>query len=124
MILIEIKNIIKELEGILINDERFKDSYHFKNQVKMIYKKNNLNNIYNNNTDITPIISNLIALNKECKQPTIEPTIKPTIDPTIDPTDSLIDQLIKEILEFKPTKDTCAIIRNKIAEEHEKMFKK
>ena len=66
MILIEIKNIINELEEILIKDERFKDSYHFKNQVKIIYKKNNLNNNLNNNSniDITPFISNLINLNK------------------------------------------------------------
>lgn len=66
MILIEIKNIINELEEILIKDERFKESYHFKNQVKIIYKKNNLNNNLNNNSniDITPFISNLINLNK------------------------------------------------------------
>ena len=129
MILIEIKNIIKELEEILINDERFKDSYHFKNQVKMIYKKNNLNNISNNNTDITPFISNLIALNKECKQPTIEPTIEPRIEPTIDPTIdtsiySLIDPLLKDILEYTEPKDTCGIIRDKIDESHKTIFKK
>jgi hypothetical protein len=72
MILDEIKNLIKELENILIKDKRFKDSYNFKNQVKIIYKhKNNLNNLNNNlnisqlpNIDITPFISNLITLNK------------------------------------------------------------
>lgn len=73
MILDEIKNLIKELENILIKDERFKDSYDFKNQVKIIYKhKNNLNNNLDNNfnisqlpnIDVTPFISNLITLNK------------------------------------------------------------
>jgi hypothetical protein len=75
MILDEIKNLIKELENILIKDKRFKDSYNFKNQVKIIYKHknnlNNLNNLNNNlnisqlpNIDITPFISNLITLNK------------------------------------------------------------
>jgi hypothetical protein len=73
MILDEIKDLIKELENILIKDERFKDSYDFKNQVKIIYKhKNNLNNNLDNNfnisqlpnIDVTPFISNLITLNK------------------------------------------------------------
>jgi hypothetical protein len=73
MILDEIKDLIKELENILIKDKRFKDSYDFKNQVKIIYKhKNNLNNNLDNNfnisqlpnIDVTPFISNLITLNK------------------------------------------------------------
>jgi hypothetical protein len=77
MILDEIKDLIKELENILIKDKRFKDSYDFKNQVKIIYKrKNNLNNNLDNNLDnnfnisqlpnidVTPFISNLITLNK------------------------------------------------------------
>ena len=73
MILDEIKDLIKELENILIKDKRFKDSYDFKNQVKIIYKhKNNLNNNLDNNfnisqlpnMDVTPFISNLITLNK------------------------------------------------------------
>ena len=69
MILDEIKDLIKELENILIKDQRFKDSYDFKNQVKIIYKrKNNLNNNFNisqlPNIDVTPFISNLMTLNK------------------------------------------------------------
>ena len=73
MILDEIKDLIKELENILIKDKRFKDNYDFKNQVKIIYKhKNNLNNNLDNNfnisqlpnMDVTPFISNLITLNK------------------------------------------------------------
>ena len=69
MILDEIKDLIKELENILIKDQRFKDSYDFKNQVKIIYKrKNNLNNNFNisqlPNIDVTPFISNLMTLNR------------------------------------------------------------
>ena len=69
MILDEIKDLIKELENILIKDQRFKDSYDFKNQVKIIYKrKNNLDNNFNisqlPNINVTPFISNLMTLNK------------------------------------------------------------
>ena len=65
MILNEIKDLIKELEKILIKDKRFKNSYSFKNQLKIIYScKNNLNISQLPNIDITPFISNLITLNK------------------------------------------------------------
>lgn len=65
MILYEIKDLIKELETILIKDKRFKEVSNFKNQVKIIYNyKNNLNKNFPipqlPNIDIT----HLIALGK------------------------------------------------------------
>ena len=68
MILDEIKDLIKELETILVKDNRFKEYINFKNQLKIIYNcKNNPNKeIYiPNSIDITPlVISNLTAINK------------------------------------------------------------
>ena len=64
MILNEIKDLIKDLEEVLIKDKRFKDHCHFKNQIKIIYK-NNLNNFYQpSNIDITPLVTNLMTLPK------------------------------------------------------------
>lgn len=65
MLLYEIKDLIKELETILIKDKRFKEVSNFKNQVKIIYNyKNNLNKNFPipqlPNIDIT----HLIALGK------------------------------------------------------------
>jgi|LakMenEpi03Aug12_release.lakeMendotaPanAssembly.Ray.scaffolds.fasta_scaffold360107_2 hypothetical protein len=68
MILDEIKDLIKQLETILVKDNRFKEYINFKNQLKIIYNcKNNPNKeIYiPNSIDITPlVISNLTAINK------------------------------------------------------------
>ena len=64
MILNEIKDLIKDLEEVLIKDKRFKDHCYFKNQIKIIYK-NNLNNFYQpSNIDITPLVTNLMTLPK------------------------------------------------------------
>ena len=65
MLLYEIKDLIKELETILIKDKRFEDVSNFKNQVKIIYNyKNNLKKNFPipqlPNIDIT----HLIALGK------------------------------------------------------------
>jgi len=85
MILDEIKDLIKDLEGILIKDKRFNSCIDFKNQVKTIYNcENNLNK--NSvipqipSVDITPlVISNLMALSKpqEITKPT-ESKVKPS----------------------------------------------
>jgi hypothetical protein len=75
MILDEIKDLIKELETILVKDKRFKECLDFKNQVKIIYNyENNLNKnfpIPGNiglqlpSVDITPlVVSNLMVLSK------------------------------------------------------------
>lgn len=68
MILDEIKDLIKELETILVKDNRFKEYINFKNQLKIIYNCKNKPNkeIYiPNSIDITPlVISNLTAINK------------------------------------------------------------
>lgn len=39
MILDELKNMIKDLENILLKDTRFRKDYFFKNQVKIIYEE-------------------------------------------------------------------------------------
>ena len=41
MILDEIKDLIKELETILVKDNRFKEYINFKNQLKIIYNCKN-----------------------------------------------------------------------------------
>ncbi len=69
MILDEIKDLIKELETILVKDKRFKECIDFKNQVKIIYNcENNLNKNFPipqfTSVDVTPLLSNLTLLGK------------------------------------------------------------
>jgi hypothetical protein len=70
MILDEIKDLIKELETILVKDKRFKECIDFKNQVKIIYNcENNLNKNFPipqlPSVDVTPlVVTNLMALSK------------------------------------------------------------
>jgi hypothetical protein len=68
MILDNIKDLIKEMEGVLIKDPRFKEDIHFKNMVKTIYTNNSskLKTIHGMPSyDVTPIIlGNLSALGK------------------------------------------------------------
>ena len=67
MILDNIKELIKDMETILIKDERFKEDMYFKNMVKTIY--NNNNNHQMGSYDITPIIlSNLSKLGKSTEK--------------------------------------------------------
>ena len=65
MLLYEIKDLIKELETILIKDKRFKEVSNFKNQVKIIYNyKNNLNKNFPISQLPNIDITHLIALGK------------------------------------------------------------
>ena len=108
MLLLEIKNLINELEEILIKDERFKDCYHFKNQVKIIFKKKYLNN--NSTIDITPFITNLVNLNKPQELAPIlqESPIDPPIDPPIIPVifEDNCEELRKEVHKLYKRSDT------------------
>ena len=64
MILDNIKDLIKDMESVLIKDDRFKEDIHFKNMVKTIYSSNStkLNSIYQMPSyDITPIILSRIS---------------------------------------------------------------
>ena len=60
MILYELKNLIKDLEKILIQDKRFREDYTFKHQVRTLYhKKPEVQNLY-----LPMIVNNTVE--KEC----------------------------------------------------------
>ena len=65
MILDNIKELIKDIESILIKDDRFKEDVYFKKMIKTIYTSDKNNNNPIISYDITPIVlSNLSKLGK------------------------------------------------------------
>ncbi len=79
MLLDSIKDLIKEMEGVLIKDPRFKEDSNFKNMVKTIYTSNSskLKTINGMPSyDVTPIVlANLSYLGKPTSSDTKSPEV-------------------------------------------------
>ena len=118
MILDNIKDLIKDMETILMKDNRFKEEAHFKNMVKTIYNcdSNKLRTIYSMPSyDITPMVLTRItelgkahigsSIKTELGKPIIDSSKKETdtykhdCDEVIEDLKKLIKELIKRVKE-------------------------
>lgn len=105
MILDNIKDLIKDMESVLIKDNRFKEEMHFKNMVKTIYncESTKLNTIYQMPSyDITPIVlSRITQLGKTEIGPKGKETdtYKHDCDEVIEDLKKLIKELIRKVRE-------------------------
>jgi len=109
MILDNIKDLIKDMESVLIKDNRFKEEAHFKNMVKTIYNcdSNKLRTIYNMPSyDVTPmVLTRITELGKaHIGSSTKETdTYKHDCDEVIEDLKKLIKELIKRVREAEDT---------------------
>lgn len=105
MILDNIKDLIKDMESVLMKDNRFKEDAHFKNMVKTIYNcdSNKLRTIYSMPSyDITPmVLTRITELGKaHIGSSTKETdTYKHDCDEVIEDLKKLIKELIKRVKE-------------------------
>lgn len=115
MILDDLKDLIKEMEDVLIKDPRFREEADFKNQVKVIYNCEKVKSFVQMPTyDVTHIVmSNLQYLgnnikNKketkketkhECKCPTCEKLKIDGVDVNIEDLMLLIEELLRRVHE-------------------------
>lgn len=129
MILDNIKDLIKEMEEVLIKDPRFKEDMYFKNMVKTIYINNSTKLKTINEMpsyDITPIVlANLSHLGKSYgdTKSTEVIKVKSDCDKVINDLKLVIDELIKEV---KKAYDAAGGINSESKEklaEVERLFK-
>ncbi len=108
MILDNIKDLIKDMESVLMKDNRFKEDAHFKNMVKTIYNcdSNKLRTIYSMPSyDITPmVLTRITELGKAHISSSKETdTYKHDCDEVIEDLKKLIKELIKRVKEAEAT---------------------
>ena len=110
MILDNIKDLIKEMEGVLIKDPRFKEDMNFKNMVKTINssdpKLKTISQMPGVSYDVTPIVlSNLSYLGRkeitgkagECKTSPEVTKVKADCDEVIEALKLVVAELIKQV---------------------------
>jgi hypothetical protein len=106
MILYELKNLIKDLENILIKDKRFKEDYTFKHQVRTLYyKKPEVQNIY-----LPLVVNNTVE--KECPKCSKLPKI-PKLE-ELDIPD--LSKLLKELEETRKSSESSHMTLEELIE--------
>lgn len=136
MILDNIKDLIKEMEGVLIKDPRFKEDMHFKNMVKTIYssdpKLKTISQMPGQSYDVTPIVlSNLSYLGRkeitgktgDCKTSPEVTKVKADCDEVIEALKLVVAELIKQVKLAYDTANPITAAKTEQLAEIERLYK-